>query len=295
MRMVGRARDAATAAGGGEPVVLAEDGFRAQVGWDRTIVAIEAEPGRAAMARLVGLRGGGHLRAALDDVMPEEQAGATPLHIILDDLSGASLVAGWAWTRWTDGWLAARRRAPGADGPALPNMEGVCFGFRPGSSSLAADGAPAPSQSAARVGDLRRPEDPHGWHAYDEQVGVGMRRARRIDVWLDDLIRVDSAFQDSATDPAGGRVAVHEYALRAAVDPESLTIVSLEAEPRVLPYRECPGAVANVARLIGAPLAGLRLRVLRDLKGTAGCTHLNDALRALAEVGVLVERLGSSR
>jgi hypothetical protein len=31
--------------------------------------------------------------------------------------------------------------------------------------------------------------------------------------------------------------------------------------------------------------------VLRDLRGTAGCTHLNDALRALAEVPKLVEQL----
>jgi hypothetical protein len=35
----------------------------------------------------------------------------------------------------------------------------------------------------------------------------------------------------------------------------------------------------------------LRERVLDELKGTAGCTHLNDMLRALAEVPVLVGAL----
>jgi hypothetical protein len=74
-----------------------------------------------------------------------------------------------------------------------------------------------------------------------------------------------------------------------------MTLVALEADPRVLPYRECPTAAGNVQRLIGAPLAVLREQVLVDLRGTAGCTHLNDALRALAEVPALVDRLQKVR
>jgi hypothetical protein len=35
----------------------------------------------------------------------------------------------------------------------------------------------------------------------------------------------------------------------------------------------------------------MRETVLAELAGPAGCTHLNDALRALAEVPALVERL----
>jgi hypothetical protein len=38
-------------------------------------------------------------------------------------------------------------------------------------------------------------------------------------------------------------------------------------------------------------LADLRQLVLERLRGTAGCTHLNDALRALAEVPHLVALL----
>jgi hypothetical protein len=59
----------------------------------------------------------------------------------------------------------------------------------------------------------------------------------------------------------------------------------------VLPFIECPGAVTNAAKLVGTPLPLIREAVLRDLRGTAGCTHLNDALRALAEVPKLVEQL----
>ena len=118
-----------------------------------------------------------------------------------------------------------------------------------------------------------------------------MRRARRIDVRLDDAIVIDAAFQDSATTPAGGRAAVHEYSLTMTADPRSLAVLSLQAEPRILPQPECPSATANLSRLLGTPLPELREKVFAELKGTAGCTHLNDALRALADVPMLVKRL----
>lgn len=296
MSMTGRARDIVTLEAGGPPVICAEDAFRARLQWDRTIVEIAATPARPRIEKLVGARGGGYLRQALDQVLPHERREATPLHLILDDISGASLVAGWAWSRWTDEWQRAIATAQ-ASGPETArrvgrNMEGVCSGFRPGSSALNPDGSSNPRQSAADVVDLRHPEDPQGWHAFTDQGGVvGMRRARRIDIWMDGVIQIDSAFQDSATNPEGGRTAVHEYRLTATADPVTLKLLSVEADPRVLPYPECPAAAANAARLLGTPLPDLREKVLVDLRGTAGCTHLNDALRALAEVPALVKRL----
>ena len=242
LRMVGRARDAVTHSPSDAPVVCSEDLFRARVQWDRTIVEIAAEPARSTIGRLVGARGGGHLRKVLDELLPDERHGATPLHLILDDLSGASLVAGWAWSRWSTDWLA--RLVDGAKAPTRPamrKMEGVCIGFRPGSGALNDDGTSSGHQSAADVVDLRRADDPLGWHAFTEQAGaVGMRRARRIDVWLDGLIRIDSAFQDSATNPNGGRTAVHEYRLSATADPVTLELLSVSAEPRVLPLPRMP-------------------------------------------------------
>ena len=143
--------------------------------------------------------------------------------------------------------------------------------------------------------DLRNPADPEGWHAFPEHTaGVAFRRARRIDLTLDSLIRIDAAFQDSATTRAGGRAVVHEYTLSVAADPETLRLVSVEAEPRVLPHRECPSAVGNLGRLVGQPLAKLRETVLSELGGSAGCTHLNDALRALAEAPALLRLLPAS-
>ena len=67
------------------------------------------------------------------------------------------------------------------------------------------------------------------------------------------------------------------------------TLFSIEAQPGNLPYPECPGATANIQRLVGTPLAELRATVLERLAKTAGCTHLNDALRALADVHRLLQ------
>lgn len=288
MRLVGRARDIVTSDSGGPPVTRAEDRFEASLKPDRTIVAIESDPPRPAMARLVGERGGGHLRYVLEEVVPEERRNATPLYLILDDISGVSLVAGFAWSQWDPNWLAGVRSAM-SDAElekAFKTREGICTGFAPGSSALNLDGPRAPTATAP---DLRNPEDPEGWHAFTVQEGsIGMRRARRIDLKLDDALSIDAAFQDSATTPGGGaRAVVHEYRLRAKMDPKSLRLLSIEAEPRILPFPECPSATANLPRLIGTPFPELREKVLAELRGTAGCTHLNDALRALADVPAL--------
>jgi hypothetical protein len=52
--------------------------------------------------------------------------------------------------------------------------------------------------------------------------------------------------------------------------------------------------VTNLSRLLDSELPQLRQTVLDQLPGTLGCTHLNDALRALAEVPTLVNHLRSA-
>jgi hypothetical protein len=295
MRMVGRARDIVTPTSGGAPVHHAEDGFEALLSPERSIVSIQAEPARPELSRLVGERGGGGLRRVLEQVVPEERRDATPLYLILDDISGSSLVGGWAWSQWDPNWMAnSRKLLKGFDlEKAFRSREGICSGFAPGSSAF----SPSVERAGTPTVDLRHPDDPQGWHDFTAQDGsVGLRRARRIDVRIaGDEIVIDSAFQDSATTAAGGRAVVHEYRLMATADLKSLRLRSIEAEPRVLPFVECPTAAMNVGRLLDTLLPELRDKVLAELKGTAGCTHLNDALRALAEVPVLVQHLRAAR
>jgi len=290
LRLSGRARDLLTPAGGGAPRVLAEDVLRAGVAPDRTIEEISSEPTRPGIGRLVGARGGGRLRAALAEVVPEELAAGTPLYLLLDDIAGSTLIAGFAYSQWHPEWLKA---AAGQAASARRRMEGVCTGFQPGSSALDEHGLSRPVHRTRTVLPLPRVGDPDGWHDLEDIGEVSMRRARRIDVHPGEpgTYAVDAMFQDSATKPGGGRAAVHEYRLEAIVDAGTWTLTSVVAEPRVLPFQECPLATRNVAAMIGTPLAEMRTAVLDRLARTNGCTHLNDALRALAEVPVLARAL----
>ena len=286
MRVMGRARDILTSRTSAGMKLLAEGAYEASLAPDRRILSIAASPIRAGAAALQGERAGGHLRGIIAAALPAEARGGTPLYLILDDLSGVSLIAPWAWSRWDRNWLAdmAQRKSDPKFAAAF-NRENICAGLRTGSSgiSFGADGVPA--------GSLRNPDDPEGWHDFVSHDGASMRRARRIDVSRDDVIRIDAHFQDSATTPEGERSALHEYRLRATADPDTLELISVEAEPRVLPFAECPAAAPNVSRLVGTPLPMLRQAVLDALKGPAGCTHLNDALRALAEVPILLRHV----
>jgi hypothetical protein len=103
---------------------------------------------------------------------------------------------------------------------------------------------------------------------------------------------MDIAFQDSAYLPdSKTRVAIHEYQVDASADVASLTLQTVTALPHVLPYRECPGAAANVGMMRGTSLATMRLSVPATLSGILGCTHLNDVLRSMADVPQLASKL----
>lgn len=296
----GCARDLLTPADGGAPRVLAEDRLHATMGIERRLLSLSARPGGprrdAALAGLAGRMAANGLRAALDEALPEEREAATPLYLLVDDLFGCGVIKQWAWTRWHEPFLLPSL-PPGSSAQAqarrMAAMENVCTGFRSGSSALSdLDGT---RLNATPVAPLVREDDPAGWHALPSATGVAMRRARRIDLWIDPaaphLVQVDAMFQDSATTPEGGRVAVHEYTLAAVVDRAQGRLRSVRAQPRTLPYPECPAAAEQIAVLEGLPVRALRVEVLQRLAGPRGCTHLNDALRALAEVPVLAARL----
>jgi hypothetical protein len=125
-----------------------------------------------------------------------------------------------------------------------------------------------------------------------------MRRRRRIDVWLDteadgtQVARVESFFRDSyfpaSSDAGSAERVIHEYSVRAVVATGTESFRSCAAEYGALPWPECPGATASAGRLAGTPVAGLRRRVREEFLGVGTCTHLNDTLRALADVGPLI-------
>lgn len=296
MEQFGRARDLLTMDEQDRPTVIADDRFIATLTSRREITEIASDPPRPELSGLKGAKAGGQLRAAINDTLPREREDGTPLFLLLDDIAGASLVAPWVWWQWNPDGEDRLGGRPGGDAP-MPSMEGVCIGFRPGSSALI-DGVPRSQQNIRPVAALDAGEDPYAWHELPAQTGPAVRRARRIDVAYDEAqgaVVITAHFQDSATTPAGGRVAVHEYLLRAAADLDSMKLLSIEADPRILPYAECPAAILNVGRLVGTPLSALRQTVLKELARTEGCTHLNDMARSLAEVPQLTAILLRAR
>lgn len=295
---IGRARDYRTAAAGGPGTVIDQGEFRARLTMDKTITAIESAPPLPRIEELVGVRCGNHLRLFLKEVMPDLIARAAPIYLPLDDLSGTALVSAFAWSQWHGDW-AARVQAsmsPEQFEQMMTSRTNVCWGLQEGNSGVTGQMGENRDVASADAGDVRNPADPQGWHALPDNDGPGFRRARRIDVSLDDtrqVIRIQAAFQDSAKqkDRPGGRVAIHEYDIDATADAETLELLTLVSTPRILPFSECPGAVHNTQRLIGSKLDAIRDTVLANLRGPQGCTHLNDALRALAEVPKLAQYL----
>lgn len=281
--MVGRARDILTPAAG-PPVELASAQFRLAVSPRREIQSLETSPAHPRTAELVGVQAGNvrrSSRALIADVLGDIRG--TPLYQLIDDYTGASLVAVWGYMRWDSQWRPAF---------AAPAMIDVCIGHAAGAGSLTPAGSTNSAiQSRAVVGPLENPADPEGWHAMDATSGPGARRVRRIDLWREGAnIRVEGGFQDSAPQPDGTRVAVHEYRIEALVD-EAGILVELSAEGLILPYAECPGSVLQIQRMVGRKVADLRESVSIELAGPLGCTHLNDVLRSLADVPALAAAL----
>jgi len=290
--MIGHARDIITPLDGSEPVVIAEASYRLRVSPMREILEIATEPADPRMAGLVGTRAGGESRKRIAATVGDLAGG--PLYQILDDFAGASLVALWVWSQWHEDWKAfanapAQQQSHGRRG----NMLDICTGFAEGSSALGEAGMRVESfLDPVRIGSLASPDDPAGWHPLPDLTGPAMRRSRRIDLWRQgNLLMVDAGFQDGGTSPAGGLRGVHEYRVHAEIDPASQTLLAMQALPLILPFPECPGASIKASRMVGHRVDEFRDTVLTTLEGTLGCTHLNDVLRALADVPAMARHL----
>ena len=290
--VVGRSRDLFTPLDGGEPTVLAEDSLIATIAPDRGIVAMQTQPPRPAVQALVGAQGGTGSRSRVVATVPDEVAAGTPLYLLLDDLSGATLVGSVAFRFWESQEAQDERMRQMKKMVGVRVMEGICAGFQPGSSALNADGTNNTMGDTKPVASISNDRDPWAWHELTDPQEISHRRSRRIDLWLEDgLVHIEAFFQDSYMTPDGHREAVHEYVVSATADPLTGEVVSIGADPRVLPHYECPLATVAVSRMVGLPLREFRSTVNEKLPGIDGCTHMNDTLRSLAEVPVLVAHL----
>jgi Protein of unknown function (DUF2889) len=167
-----------------------------------------------------------------------------------------------------------------------------CAGFVTGglllSSFEAGDPAIVTGPIAPEIDD---PDDVEAWHAMAPLPIHSMRRRRRLDIAEDDgasAVSIDAMFRDTYVRGDGRETIIHEYTLTATVDADSGVILRSDAVPRVLPWQECPGAVASARRITGMTLDDLHFRVRKELTGTSTCTHLNDLLRSVADARALI-------
>ena len=296
LNLVGRSRDLLTPEDG-EAAVIAEASMRVGVGEGRKVVSVEVQPEREGAARLVGAVGGSELRGAIERALPGERQAASPLYLLLDDVAGASLIAGFAWSRaqpeLRDEMRKRRPASPPGESFGVRKGRIICSGLRPdGWADTHWKNGLFPEHGMVPAGDITTPADPLGWHEFLPTPDVGMRRHRRIDVWReDDALRVDAFFRDACWEPDGSQIVLHEYTVDALVDAATACLRSAEATPRVLPYPECKWAAPNVSALVGMPVADFRASVQQTLVELKACTHLNDMLRCLAEVPALAAAL----
>ena len=121
----------------GAPVVVGEAEMLVTIGANRTVESVETVPHRDGIDQLVGTQGGSYLRSAIETALPGEREAATPLHLLLDDVAGTSLIGGFAWSRWTPEARAAMNRPMPAEF-GLRKGRIICSGLRPGGSAQTA-------------------------------------------------------------------------------------------------------------------------------------------------------------
>ena len=290
IKLEGRGRDILTEGDGSGFQILANEVLLVDINENKQLTAVTAQHSGTDLSPLIGLSGFAELRHSLDNVLAADNAAGGLLYQLVHDITGVLIASDWAWaSRPLSNTSEEKARRQGL----LEGMAGACVGLAPGTSSQHTDGL-YQAKMAALVPPLAHPNDPQGWHVHNQHNDeVSFCRARRLDLWLeDDSVVFDTSFQDSASTEGGAsRKGVHEYSVIASFDRNSHSLTSIAATPHILPFRECPAAAENLNRLLGTSARELRARVSVELRKTSGCTHLNDAARALAAAPGLIEKL----
>jgi hypothetical protein len=289
----GRGRDLHTDADG-TTTVLSSARLDATIRFlpDREVLAVSVEPSAQAIDQLVGARASAGFREAVDRALPGERTTGSLRFQLLDDLPTATLVSGYA--------LGAGGLRPKKGTIRVLQHPDLCAGWAVGGTLLQEidQHHHVPVVTGPEAPDLQLADDPLGWHETGELTAHGMRRRRLLDVWWEhDEVAVEGFFRDSHLDPEGLETVIHEYTVRAAVDPADMRFTACDASIGALPWVECPAAAASAGRLAGAPVDGLRRWVRETFVGPTTCTHLNDTLRSLEDIGALLAALpeGSKR
>jgi hypothetical protein len=284
VRIDGRARDLVTNESGAV-ASASEVHLSAVIDPSRALVSATSDPPVAGFEALVGVSVASGWRARAVEALGISGQHHSLLNLLVDDLPGASLVSGVA--------LQAAHALP----VASPGMRqyvlaaaDICAGWVSDGSMLQAfrahDQMPAPVGPPAPI--LEPNDDDLAWHQMEPLSPHATRRRRRLDLWVEPHDTATHAFEahfrDSHVAGDGHEQVVHEYLVTGCVDAHTRTFIAVEAQARVLPWVECPNALASAGRLVGTPIGDVRARVRSEFVGVSTCTHLNDTLRSLADI-----------
>ncbi len=290
-----RARDLVTHLDGTASVVGSQTLTARLDGATRAIEWVQTDPPEPRLDALVGAVVGPGFRAKMTALLPDHAATGTLLYLLLDDWPGATLVSGYA------GQVNSIVEGAEPHRISIDQMAfqtDICIGWAGEASMMnhIRDEGVNPVVLGAQAPQLADDPDPLATHEIAKMPPHTMRRRRRIDVWepSEGVAAFDGHFRDSHQSAESFETIVHEYVVGGAVDLSTRLVSSISAEARVLPWIECPGSVASAARIQGMALEDLRARVRAELVGTTTCTHLNDTLRALSDVGSLLAELAAS-
>ncbi len=293
--MILRARDLFTGADLEDTKVAGSEWITARTRMDTAVMQFAASRREAELASLVGLRAGGPLRKAVAEAMPDEPANSTLLYRMIDDMAGGAFLSGASWQTWLKGGMNAFASA--IDLPSVMDfkMEGMCVSYSPGSPALLPDGRQNEEFAYRSIGHIAVDPagDPLAWHEMRSFDTPNQARIRYMDVWREGgKVHVMFGFQDSAAFPGTDlRRLFHEYRGVAVIDPDSFVLEAITMDFGSLPYTTCHAAAASPQQMVGRRLGDFRKTVIDLLKGTAGCTHLNDSLRTLQDVPAMVRIL----
>jgi hypothetical protein len=280
-----------------EPLVLSAASIQAKFDSTRTLVSLITEPESPWAQAMVGQRSGSGFRRFLEEATPKD-GDPSLVRQLLEDLPAAALISGYSSLR-----LARRLgTSPGSLTPpgVLDRMTDLCSGWRAGGLAVenVADGQGVPVQDTPEAPDLER-EQPGAWHEIPVLEADWMRRRRFMDVTFDDSsgssdatasARIWAMFRDTVGEADGSEMVLHEYAVTGRLEwtDDGVRITSLNADPKVLPFVDCPAAAAKVVALDGQLVSDLPRSVPEVLFGVASCTHLNDLLRSIGGMAPLL-------
>jgi hypothetical protein len=284
-----RARDLWTTADGAAEVVDAAHLAATLDGPRHYLVTIETAPEVAGLDALLGAVVGPGFRARVDQAVPALRGTGALLYLLLDDLPGATLVAGYSMLH------AGVVGKVDVHDEYLDARGDLCAGWALDASMMRIirETGYNPTPLGPEAVPITDGTDELAFHPAEPLEPFGMRRLRRLDVGAapepGTPHPVAVFFRDSHVDADGRETIVHEYSVDLTVDAATRTVVAIEARADVLPWMECPSAVSSAGRLAGHTLADLRPWVRETFVGTSTCTHLNDVLRGIADVDHLID------